>query len=219
MPSGDSGAECAITAGYMIVDEDGMMPLVSAPLKSLFNDLAHEPLITHGPGKCTAALQKVLEDNGRPVPIAAIRASGLDSVLVKKSRIISIVKSVTKATVDKSIPSDVAVAKAVAESTDEQLVEALTAMDGVVGKSGSLQAAIQKTQELYSRIEDDEGDDSEEALNGVKRALAALGVLRTIPKETARSLLPLVKRKSTESDGESPAEEEEEDFGDFGDID
>jgi hypothetical protein len=206
----EGGAEFTVRAGAATVDVEKYITIKSDLLKSLFNDVAHDPkLALAGAGKSSyvKSLEAVLKE-GRTVPLVAQRASSNDDLLLEKAATLELVRATAQIEPGEDSATHKIVA-AVASSTDEDLMASIEALDSACKKASDIDSARGKLNDLLE-MNDKDVDESQ-----VMRAIVALSALESLDKPRSQALAPVVKRaepteESEDEDGEDLAPQVEE---------
>jgi len=206
----EGGAEYTVRAGAATVDVDKYITIKSDVMKSLFNDVAHDPkLALAGASKWSyvKSLEAVLKE-GRTVPLVAQRASSNDDLLLEKAATLKLVRATAQ--IEPGEDSETQkIAAAVANSTDEELMASIETLDSACKKGNDIDSARDNLNDLLE-MECKDVDESQ-----VMRAILALSALESLDKYRSQALAPMVKRaepteESDDEDGEDLAPQEAE---------
>ena len=199
-----NGVEYTVRAGAASANVEGCIAIKSEVLKSLFNEVAHDPKLALAAGAGKSNYVKSLEailDEGRTVPLIAWRASSADDLLVDNTATLKLVRG--DAHVDTNdVAETIKLATIVKYSTDAELTASIEALDSVCTKVPDLDSARGKLNELLA-LDDKECDNRQ-----ISRAIVALHALESLDKHRAQELAPLLKR--AEPSDESEYEDDED---------
>ena len=198
--SSENEVEYTMRAAAVAVDESTVLEFKSNVLKSLFNDLAHNAtLMQKGQSKFSyeKSVTSVLEE-GHYVHLAVQRASEADALLLDRAKAIALVRDKAKAEAEDADEATKAMADLVTkESSEEQLADALAALDKYARHTTTLESAREQlADDLVFEEEDEEEETDSSRL--IKIELVALTAFEAMDKSQAIALQPMVKRSALE---------------------